>query len=320
MRVRNASRRRAQRQTMLWCYALMIPGAILAGMFTFYPMVMSWYFSFLDWSGITTQKTFVGFANYRELFGDHLFWQSFTRSFVFMLVGTPVQVAVALLVAIVLNNQSRKLSTTFRAFFFMPAVTSVAVVGVVMTTVFSGFNGPVNSVLQALHLTQSPIDFLVNPRTALWTVLGVQVWKGVGLTMIYWLASLQTVPKDYYEAARVDGAGGRQMLTNITIPLLIPFAIVILILTANENLHAFAIVQSMTQGGPYYSTQVIEVFIYQKAFVNGAVAASGVAPRLGYASAAGCLFGVATLFMALLQAWAARKLVNARRQLKRSAA
>lgn len=297
---------------MMWCYIFMIPAGILSLMFTFYPMVMSWYFSFLDWSGITVERTFIGWGNYRELIQDHMFWASFGRSFIFMAVGTPVQVGVALLVAIALNNQVRRLSTTFRTLFFLPAVTTVAIVGVVMTSVFSVYNGPVNAVLQWMHLINAPIDFLGSPKTALWTVLGVQVWKNVGITMIYWLASLQTVPQEYYEAAKVDGAGRRHLLRHITVPLLIPFAVIITVLTANANLHTFAIVQTMTRGGPYFSTQTIEVFIYQTAFVT---TDTGGVPRLGYASAAGCLFGIATLFIALAQAWAARKVAMARRQL-----
>jgi len=298
---------------MLWCYVFMVPAAVLAGLFTFYPMVMSWYYSFLDWTGITVERTFIGWGNYRELIRDPMFWGAFGRSFIFMLVGTPVQVGIALLVAIALNNQSRRLSAAFRTLFFLPTVTTVAIVGVVMTSVLSVYHGPANTVLQKLHLIGAPVDFLGDPKLALWTVLGVQVWKNVGITMIYWLASLQTVPQEFYEAARVDGAGRRQILTNITIPLLLPFAVIIIVLTANSNLHAFAIVQSMTRGGPYFSTQVIEVFIYQTAFVS---TDTGGSPRLGYASAAGCLFGIATLFIALIQAWAARWLARARRQLR----
>lgn len=294
-----------------WCYVFMVPAGILASLFTFYPMVMSWYYSFLDWNGISDEKSFVGFANYAELMDDPLFWGAFGRSFVFMLVGTPIQVGVALLVAIALNNQAQRMSAVFRTLFFLPTVTTVAIVGVVMTSVFSVHNGPVNLILERLRLIDVPIDFLGNPDTALWTVLGVHVWKSVGMTMIYWLASLQTVPQEYYEAARVDGASRFQLLRHLTVPLLIPFAIIIIVLTANANLHTFAIVQSMTQGGPYFSTQVIEVFIYQTAFVT---TDTGGVPRLGLASAAGCLFGVATLFIAVAQGWAAKKVADARQQ------
>jgi multiple sugar transport system permease protein len=147
-------------------------------------------------------------------------------------------------------------------------------------------------------------------------VLGIHVWKNIGITMIYWLAALQTVPTQLYEAAKVDGAAGRQMIRHITIPLLLPFAILIVILTAKGALHTFAIVQATTGGGPYFSTEVIETYIYQTAF---AANDTGGVPRLGYASAAGCFFGIATLLIALVQAWAVRKVNTIRGQLKTEA-
>lgn len=292
----------------------MLPAAVLALMFTFYPMVMSWWFSTLNWTGFTSHGDFIGLGNYRELVHDAMFWKAFGRSLIFMVVGMPAQVVLALLIAMVLNNQLLKLAPVFRTMFFLPVITTAAVTGIVMTFVLAPFNGPVNNALLVLHLVDAPVEFLSNPHTALWSVIGVQVWKTLGITMIYWLAALQTVPTDYYEAARVDGAGRFGLLRHITVPILVPFAIVIIILTAKEMLHTFALVQAMTQGGPYFATQVIEVYIYQTAFATDT---SGGVPRLGYASAAGCFFGVATLLIALIQAWAVRKVATMRRELKR---
>lgn len=296
--------RRAGPRAPRACYWFMIPAAILALLFTFYPMVASWWYSALDWSGFTEGGHFVGLANYREIIHDGFFWRAFGRSFLFMAVATPVRVVLSLLVAILLNQESLKLAPVFRTFFFLPAVTTAAIVGIVMTFVLGSYNGPVNEALVFLHIIPQPIEFLSNPETALWAVMAVQVWKNFGITMIYWLAALQTVPKSYYEAARVDGAGTLALIKNITVPILIPFAVIIILLTAQENLHTFAIVESMTRGGPYFSSQVIEVYIYQTAF---AADTSGGLPRLGYASAAGCFFGVATLVIALAQLWALRR-------------
>ena len=300
--------------TNRWCYLFMLPAGLLALMFTFYPMVMSWWFSTLDWTGFTSHGAFIGLDNYRELVQDAMFWQAFGRSLIFMLVGTPLQVLLALLAAVVLNNESLKLAPVFRTMIFLPVVTTAAVIGIVMTFVFGSYGGPVNNVLIELGLTDAPVEFLSDPDTALPTVIGVQVWKTMGITMIYWLAALQTVPKEYYEAARVDGAGRFQLIRNITLPIVLPFSIVIIILTANQMLHTFALVQAMTRGGPYFATQVIEVYIYQTAFATDT---SGGVPRLGYASAAGCFFGVATLLIALIQAWAVRKVSQLRRELRR---
>lgn len=291
-----------------WCYLFMLPSAVLAALFTFYPMVMSWYFSFLQWSGFTTERTWVGLENYRELIADEQFWAAFGRSFLFVLIAMPIQLLLSLLVAIMLNNQAMKLSPVFRTLFFLPVVTTGAIIGIVMTFVFSPFNGPVNEALGIFGLA-SGVDFLGDPDSALWTVMLVFVWKNFGITMIYWLAALQTVPSVYYEAARVDGAGRWGLFRHITAPILVPFAAIIVVLSANATLHVFAIVQAMTKGGPARSTETIEVFIYQTAF---AAHEGGGVPRLGYASAAGCFFGVTVLVIALLQLWAARKASAAR--------
>ena len=294
-----------------WVYLFMVPSAVLGLLFTLYPTVMSWYFSFLDWSGFSDNADFVGFANYREAMADPMFWDSFGRSLLFVVVAVPARLVLSLLAAIALNNQALKLSPVFRTMFFLPVVTTAAIIGVVMSLMYSPFNGPINDALMGLHLISTPIDFLGDPGTSLWSVMAVEVWKNFGITMIYWLAALQTVPRDYYEAAALDGAGWWQLLRHITVPILLPFAAIITLLTANSVLHTFGIVQTMTAGGPYFASQTVEVFIYQTAFAP----AGGGVPRLGYASAAGCLFGLCVMLLALLQIWAGRRVAQARTQL-----
>ncbi len=301
-----------QRRVQLWCLAFLLPGLILGGLFTFYPMVMSWYYSFVQWSGFGSSRTWVGLQNYRTLVQDHFFWSSFGKSFLFVVVAVPIRLVLSLGVAIVLNNQALRLSKFYRTFFFLPVVTTSAIIGIVMTFVLSPFHGPANAALHGVGLIGSPVDFLGNSHTALWSIMGVEIWKDFGISMIYWLAALQTVPKEYHEAAAVDGAGWWQTVRHITAPILLPFAAIIVVLSANSTLHMFALVQSMTQGGPYFSTQVIEVFIYQTGFASEN---SGGVPQLGYASAAGCLFGVSVLVIALLQLWAVKRANTARSQL-----
>lgn len=302
-----------QRSTARWCYLFLLPALVLTGMFTFYPMIMSWVYSTFDWSGFTNNMSFVGLANYRELLTDPRFWSALGRSMIFVLVGTPARVGLALVLAMILNRQVMKLSTAFRTLFFLPVMASASIIGVVMTFMLSPNNGPVNTLLTTTGVVSQPIGFLSDPKLAIWSALAVHTWKNLGITMIYWLAALQTVPVEYYEAARIDGAGWRQLVRHITMPILIPFAMIIIVLTAKENLQAFAIIQAMTQGGPYFSTEVMEIFIYRTAFASDESA--GV-PRLGYASAAGCFFGVVTLLIALTQVWVARRVAETRRDLR----
>jgi multiple sugar transport system permease protein len=298
--------------TARWCYLFMVPNLILAALFTFYPTVMSWYFAFLDWSGFTSDKEWVGFDNFREIVNDSFFWDAYVRSFMFMLVAVPIQVVLALIVALVLNDSSYKLGPFFRTVFFLPVVTSAAIIGIVMSFVFSPFNGPANKILLDVGLVSRPVDFLGDPDTALWTIAAVWIWKWFGITMIYWLAALQVVPQDLYEAARIDGANRWSLHKDITLPMVFPFAVVIVLITIVGSLNVFGLIQTMTGGGPFFASEVMEVYIYRNAFGEGGI------PRLGYASAAALFFGVTVLGLSLLQGWGLKKANDARAQMKSS--
>jgi len=295
-----------------WCYLFMLPNLVLAAMFTFYPTVMSWYFAFLDWSGFTSDREWVGLENFRELLSDRFFWDAYQRSFMFMLIAVPIQVVLALVVALILNDSSYKLGPFFRTIFFLPVVTSAAIIGIVMTFVFSPFNGPVNKMLLNTDMVDRPVDFLGDPDTALWTVAGVWIWKWFGISMIYWLAALQVVPQDLYEAARLDGANRWSLHKDITLPMVYPFAAVIVLITIVGSLNVFGLVQTMTGGGPFFASEVMEVYIYRNAFGD-----SGI-PRLGYASAAALFFGITVLGISLLQGWGLKKANDARTQMKQT--
>lgn len=307
-RVRASPRRRTNAR---WCYLFVLPSLVLAGMFTFWPMVASWYYSALDWSGFGTTGEFIGLDNYRELIADEYFWNAFGNSFLFMTVTVPIRLGLALLVAIILNDVRLRLAPIFRTLFFLPVVTTTAIVGILMTFLLSPRGGAVNQILMFVGLTDMPLGFLTDPNLALWSVMGVSIWKGFGISMIYWLAALQSIPSELYEAARVDCASRLRSHLHITLPLMKPFAIIIVLITAANALRIFDLVQTMTQGGPYYATEVIEVYIYRTAF---SVIGGGI-PRLGLASAAGVLFGVTVMVIALGQGWAARRVAQLRRDL-----
>lgn len=294
-----------------WSYLFMLPTLVLAALFTFYPLVASWVISLLDWSGIDEERTWVGFANYAEALQDPRFWDAFGRTFAFAVVTVPATLLISLLVAIVLNDQALRLRPLFRTVFFLPVVTTTAIVGIVMSMLLNPFDGPVNTVLLDLGLIDEPIDFLGDRRFALWSVAGVYVWKWMGISMIYWLVALQTVPRDLYEAAQVDGASGWQMHRHITVPMIVPFAVIITLIGLVGALQTFPLVQAMTQGGPAQASELVEVYIYKLAF------ATGKTPRLGYASAVAVFFGVAVLLLTLLQAWGVRRAAAVRQDTAR---
>ncbi|SDS24498.1 carbohydrate ABC transporter permease [Microlunatus soli] len=293
-------------------YLLILPGVVLTAMFSVYPLVMSWYYSALDWDGFSADKYFVGFANFAELARDPFFWRAFGRSILFTVVATPIELLLGLLIAMVLNDRSLRLRSVYRAVIFIPVVTTTAIVSIVMSFLFSAFNSPPNQVLMGLGIIDRPIDFLGDPRIVLWTAIGIFVWKWVGQPMIYWLAGLQTVPNELAEAAQVDGAGPFRRFRYITLPILKPFAIIITLIVTAGNLQVFAFFQTLTGGGPYFASELMELFIYRMAFGTSDAGATSI-QRLGYASAAGVLFGLALMVFGISQALMLRKIRQGQR-------
>ncbi|MGA8113323.1 MAG: sugar ABC transporter permease [Actinocatenispora sp.] len=289
------TRGRARRgRTQLWIWAFLTPTVLLYGLYTVYPIGASYWYSLLDWNGFDAQKSFVGLANYREVLGDPLFWNTFKITLLFTVVTVPVKVFSSLLVAILLNSPKMPFRGLFRTALFLPVVTTTAIVGIVMQFVFDPASGPINLLLVKLGLLDEGVNFLGSSSTALWTVVGVYVWKWFGVTLIYWLAALQTIPDEVYEAARIDGASAWNLMRRITLPLLKPFTIIITLLTLESTLKIFDLVLTMTRGGPYYATEVVEIYIYRWAF-------AATVPRLGYASAAAVIFGLFVCLVGMLQ-------------------
>jgi multiple sugar transport system permease protein len=282
-----------------WIYIFLLPTVSLYLLFTVWPIIASYWYSLLDWNGFDQNPTFVGLGNYVELVHDPLFWNAFRNSFVYMLIVVPCRVGLALVLALLLNDPRLPFAKLLRTAFFLPVVTTTAIIGVMMTFILDPGGGPINSALLSLGLVKRPVEFL-GGGIGLLTAAGVDIWKWLGLTLIYWLAALQTIPVDVKEAARVDGAGSVQTFFHIIFPLLLPFTLIITLITALGALHGFDLMLTLTGGGPAFSTEIIEIYIYRWAFTASV-------PRLGYASAAAVFFGLATLILALAQVVALRK-------------
>lgn len=290
-------------------YMFLVPGLLVFGAFIFWPLLASMYYSTLNWTGFGQSAEYIGLGNYRELLQDPYFLGAFGRSFLFTLSTVPFQMLIALILAIVLNNKMLKLSTLFRTLIFLPVVTPVAVIGIVMVLMLSPFNGPVNEFLVDTHIVARAIDFLGSPQLVLWTLAAIFVWKWTGVTLVYWLAALQTVPDELYEAAKLDGVKTWQVIVYMVMPIIAPFAVVIGLISAIAAMNVFPLIQSTTAGGPFFSSEVMEVYIFRTAFAP----ASGQFPRLGYASAAGVLFGLALMILTLAQALAVRYVRRSRK-------
>ncbi|GAA2756399.1 carbohydrate ABC transporter permease [Actinopolymorpha rutila] len=291
---RAGGRPRDSGRSRLWIWLFLTPTVVLYGLYTVYPIVASYWYSFVRWDGFGSDKSWIGLQNYRDVLADPLFWNSFKITVLFMLVTVPLQVVATLLIAIVLNSPKMPFSTLFRTALFLPVVTTTAIVGVVMQFVFDPASGPINLLLTRLGLLSEGINFLGDSSTALWTVAGVYVWKWFGITLVYWLAALQTIPNEVYEAARIDGAGPWKLMRHVTMPLLRPFLVIITLLSLEATLKVFDLMLTMTGGGPFYATEVVEIYIYRWAF-------AATVPQLGYASAAAVIFGLFVCLVGLFQ-------------------
>ena len=242
------------------------------------------------WSGISSDKAFVGLGNFKELLSDHWFWNAFANSFKYMLYSVPFLIILSLFLAVLLNEKTLKMREVYRTLFFLPVITTASIVGIIMLFIWSP-TGAINGVLRLFGEKQT-INFLGQAKLALPTVAVIGVWKDVGIYMIYWLAALQSVPQDVVEAAKIDGAGKWQEFRYITVPIILPIGGVIILLAVINSLKVFDIVQTMTGGGPFFATDVMGTFVYRTAY-----ASSVGMPRLGYASAAAMLFGICVILI-----------------------
>jgi len=278
-----------------WIWVFLLPTVVLYGLYTIYPIIASYWYSLVEWNGFDSGQKFVGLSNYREVFADPLFWNSFKVTLLFMLLVVPARVLLTLLMAMILNSPKLPLIGVLRSAFFIPVVTTTAIIGVVMRFVLDPASGPVSSVLAKLGF--GGVDFLGDPHLALPAAAVLYIWKFFGVTMIYWLAALQTIPYELYEAARIDGAGTWQLFRHITLPMLKPFLIIITVLTIEETFHNFDLMYTLTAGGPYFHTEIIEIYIYRWAF-------AAAIPQLGHASAAAVVFGLLVAIVGAVQLWA----------------
>jgi multiple sugar transport system permease protein len=277
-----------------WIYLFLLPTLLLYGLYTIWPVIGTFWYSLLDWNGFQSRGTFTGLDNFRELFADPLFWNSLSVTFLFLVIVVPVRFLSSLALALLLTWKPFRFKSLFRVLIFIPVVTTSAIVGTTMNMFFDPSQGPVNIVLTALGIMKEQVFFLGNANTALVTAGMIWCWKWLGISLVYWIASLQSIPEELYESAHMDGAGAWKAFAHITVPLLVPFGIIITILTLSDALRVFDLMLTLTKGGPFFKTEVIEIFIYRWAF-------GASIPRIGYASTAAIVFGWVFIILTVIQ-------------------
>ena len=239
-----------------------LPGFIAYCVFLIFPILMGIYYSFMDWNGISKGYNFIGFANYAKLFTDKKFGEALLFNFRYTIMLIVGVVVISVVLALLLNKEFKGRSF-FRTLYFLPAVLSMITVSLVFKQVFFYV---LPAIGKALGIEALSTNILASKQNAIYGVLFVHLWQGVALPPLLFLAGLQTIPTELYEAAAIDGANGWQQFKHITVAYLIPTLSVVLVLLVKQGLMVFDYVKSMTAGGPGTATQTIALLIYNNGF------------------------------------------------------
>ena len=233
------------------------------------PSVVGIGYSFTDWNTYSDEVSYVGLDNFKRIFSaDENYLDYIYNTLVFTALTVILKTVLGLALAILLNEGVRRFVNLYRVIIYLPAVLPTLVVGLMFRSILNPATGALNTFLRSIGLDVVAWSWLVDTRIALYSVIGVDTWKGVGYITVILLAGLQTIPKDYYEAAEIDGAGFWARLHYVTIPMLMPALAVVTVLNVLYGLRVFDIVYALTNGGPGYATEVLATDIF-KAFSQG---------------------------------------------------
>lgn len=246
-------------------YLFLLPALLALGISVFWPALQAFYFSFTTFGvDLTTSPTWVGWANIRTLLSDEVFWLTIRNTLVYLVGVVPVLTLLPLGLAILVNRALKGMHW-LRVAYYSPVVVSMVVAGLAWRWLYAE-NGLFNQVLQGLGITQQGIPWLTSPALALPSVMVVTIWKGLGYYMVIYLAGLQSIPADLYEAAAIDGSSGWRRHWDITLPLMRPYLLLVSVISAIAATKVFEEIYIMTQGGPRNSSKTVVYYIYEQAF------------------------------------------------------
>jgi len=269
-------------------YLFMLPYIIFFCLFIAYPLIFSFVLIFHRWN-IVTPMEWIALRNFFRMFQDPLFARAIINTLVFLVLHIPLQIVIALIFAVLLNS-AIKFRGLFRSVYFFPVVVSGVVVTILWAQLYNYESGLFNHILTTIGLPAVP--WLVDPGFAMPSIAIMATWKNVGLYIVLFLVGLQTIPAYLYEAARIDGASGKDQFLNITLPMLNPTIVVIFILSTIGGFSLFIEPYIMTGGGPMNSTLSAMLYIYNQAFSFN---------HMGYAAALGFVFALIILSVVMLQ-------------------
>ena len=244
---------------------LLIP-LILLSLIALLPAIQAFALSFTRYEyDLTQTPEWVGWANFQKMLHDHTFWQTVKNTLLYLVVVVPILVIFPLLLAIIVNQKIRGISW-FRAAFYTPVIVSLVVAGIAWKGIYAA-NGLLNQLILQLGLPQG-IPWLTSPELALFSVMVVTIWKGLGYYMVIYLAGLQAIPGELYEAASIDGSDGWYKHWDITVPLMKPYLLLVAVISAIAATKVFEEVFIMTKGGPLNSSKTVVYYLYEQAFQN----------------------------------------------------
>ncbi len=276
-------------------YLFIAPAIILLLMFSIFPIFLALIISFtnMDLSGLNdiSNISFIGFENYKNLFSDEEFLKVILNTFYYVIIGVPLVVIFSLMIATAINSLSNKSSELFRGLYYLPSITNIVAISFVWMFLYNTSNGLINYILLNTNIINEPIGWLTDPSFAKLSLIILALWKGIGLNMIIFLAALKSVPKDFYEAASIDGANKVQQFLKITLPQL-KYAIFFVIITTTIGwMQFFDEVYVMIQRESA-NAKSIALFIYENGFSSN---------DYGYASAASILLFIIIISITIIQ-------------------
>ena len=276
-------------RTLVW----VAPAVALLVVFVYYPIVENIRLSFFSWSAFSPSPIFVGLENYRAAFDDDVFWRALFNNIAYAVVSLIVQVAFALVLAAVLEEfVHQRLRGILRTIYFIPATISITVAGILFSFLYNPQFGLVNRVLIAVGLESWTHAWLGEKSTAIWSIIAMSQWQSIGYTAVLFVVAIQRIPREFYEAVRVDGAGPVRAFFTVTVPMVREMTTLLIILTVSGAFLVFNEVMVMTAGGPDNSSQVLNTWLYRNAFFED---------DMGYAATIATVIFVITFVVAVVQ-------------------
>lgn len=270
-------------------YLFLLPALIILGIAVFYPAFQAFSLSFTQYDlDLTQAPQWVGLKNFQRLVHDRVFWQTLTNSFCYLIGVVPVLVMAPLALAILVNQKLRGMAF-FRMAYYTPVIISMVVAGIAWKALYAN-DGILNQLLKIIGFSEG-IPWLTSPQLALWSVMVVTIWKGLGYYMVIYLAGLQGIPAELYEAAAIDGSDGWQKHWDITLPLMRPYLLLVAVISSISAMKVFEEVYIMTQGGPLNHSKTVVYYVYERAFQD---------LEINYASAIGLVLFIFILILSLI--------------------